>query len=67
MGSMRFSPLASSLIDVPVAPYPVGSLLSNLPPSTSSELRSELKKESFSTRMPSSGNSSGSSVGLSFS
>jgi len=72
LGSMRYSPSASSLIDVPVTPYPVGSLLSQLAPSTtSSELRPELmsgsKKESFSARIPSSGNSSGTSVGLIFS
>jgi len=69
---MRYSPSASSLIDVPVTPYPVGSLLSQLAPSTtSSELRPELmsgsKKESFSARIPSSGNGSGTSVGLIFS
>ncbi|XP_027363481.1 zinc finger CCCH domain-containing protein 32 isoform X3 [Abrus precatorius] len=72
LGSMRYSPSASSLIDVPVTPYPVGSLLSSLAPlTTSSELRPELmsgsKKESFSARIPSSGNSSGTSVGLIFS
>ncbi|KAF5455189.1 hypothetical protein F2P56_024792 [Juglans regia] len=71
MGTMRYSPSASSLIDMPVAPYPVGSLLATLAPSsTSSELRPELipgsKRESFSSRMPSSGNTSN-SVGLIFS
>lgn len=70
--TMRYSPSASSLIDMPVTPYPVGSLLSTLAPSTtSSELRPELmpgsKKESFSSRMTSSGNSSSSSVSLIFS
>ncbi|KEH43246.1 hypothetical protein MtrunA17_Chr1g0195901 [Medicago truncatula] len=66
---MRYNPSASSLIDVPVAPYPVGSLLSNLVPSTSSEFRPELKSgsNSFSARMHSSGNGSGTSVGLIFS
>jgi hypothetical protein len=69
--SMRYSPSASSLIDIPIAPYPVGSLLATLAPSSSSsELRPELisgsKKESYSTRMPSSGNTS-SSVGLIYS
>lgn len=65
---MRYNPSASSLIDVPVAPYPVGSLLSNLVPSTS-EFRPELKSgsNSFSARMHSSGNGSGTSVGLIFS
>ncbi|KAF7804820.1 BTB/POZ domain-containing protein [Senna tora] len=72
MGSMRFSPSASSLIDMPVSPYPVGSLLSTLAPSTaSSELRPEhtsaSKKESFSTRMPSAGNNSSTSASLIFS
>lgn len=72
MGTMRYNPSASSLIDMPVTPYPVGSLLATLAPSTtSSELRQELisgsKKESYSTRMPSSGNTSSSSVGLIFS
>ncbi|CAJ2629170.1 zinc finger CCCH domain-containing protein 32 isoform X2 [Trifolium pratense] len=72
VGSMRYSPSASSLIDVPVAPYPVGSLLSSLVPSTTySEFRPELKsgpkKESYPARMHSSGNGSGTSVGLNFS
>lgn len=72
MGTMRYSPSASSLIDMPVTPYPVGSLLATLAPSsTSSELRPELVsgsiKESYSARMPSSGNTSTSSVGLIFS
>lgn len=72
LGTMRYNPSASSLVDMPVAPYPVGSLLATLAPSTtSSELRPELisgsKKESYSTRMPSSGNTSSSSVGLIFS
>ena len=42
LGSMRYSPSASSLIDVPVTPYLVGSLLSQLVPSTSADLRLEL-------------------------
>ncbi|XP_059438999.1 zinc finger CCCH domain-containing protein 32 isoform X2 [Corylus avellana] len=71
MGTMRYSPSASSLIDMPVAPYPVGSFLATLAPSSSSsELRPELisgpQRESYSTRMPSSGNTS-STVGLIFS
>ncbi|XP_054819351.1 zinc finger CCCH domain-containing protein 32 isoform X2 [Prosopis cineraria] len=65
LGSLRYSPSASSLIDMPVTPYPVGSLLSTLAPSTaSSELMSGSKVESFSTRMPSSGNGSSNSVSL---
>ncbi|MBA0715192.1 hypothetical protein Golax_014109 [Gossypium laxum] len=71
MGTMRYSPSVSSLIDMPVAPYPVGSLLATFPPSsTSSELRPELssgsKKDSYLSRIPSSSTSS-SSVGLIFS
>ena len=71
MGTMRYSPSASSLIDMPVAPYPVGSYLATLAPSSSSsELRPELisgpQRESYSTRMPSSGNTS-STVGIIFS
>ncbi|TXG63621.1 hypothetical protein EZV62_010615 [Acer yangbiense] len=72
MGTMRYSPSASSLIEMPVTPYPVGSLLSTLAPSPpSSELRPELisvsKKDSLLSRMPSSGSTSSSSVGLIFS
>lgn len=63
MGTMRYSPSASSL-DMPVAPFPVGSLLGTLAPSSSS---SELRPELISARMPSSGNPSSSSVGLIFS
>ena len=70
--SVRYSPSASSLIDMPVTPYPAGSLLSTLAPSTmSSEHRPELisgsRMDSFSTRLPSSENSSSSSVSLIFS
>lgn len=72
MGTMRYSPSASSLIDMPVAPYPVGSLLATLAPSSSSsELRPELisgsKKDSYLSRIPSSASTSSSSVGLIFS
>ncbi|KAJ7977513.1 Zinc finger CCCH domain-containing protein [Quillaja saponaria] len=69
MGTMRYSPSASSLVDLEVTPYPVGSLLSPHPPSLSSELRPELisgsKKESYSIRMPS-GNTSSTPVSLIF-
>lgn len=72
LGTMRYSPSASSLVDMPVAPYPVGSLLATLAPSsTSSELRPELisgsKKDSYLSRIPSSGSTSSSSMGLIFS
>lgn len=72
---MKYSPSASSLIDVPVAPYPVGSFLGTLAPSSaSSELRPELiavtaTKDSYSVRVPSGSSSSSitSSVGIMFS
>ncbi|KAJ4727616.1 Zinc finger CCCH domain-containing protein [Melia azedarach] len=72
MGAMRYSPSASSLIESPVTPYPVGSLLSTMAPaSSSSDLRPELisgsKKDSLLSRIPSSGSTSGSSIGLIFS
>lgn len=59
MGSLSYSPSASSLADMPVAPYPVGSTISTLAPSSSSsELRPELtsgsSKESVPSRMSSS-------------
>ncbi|KAJ8898819.1 hypothetical protein K2173_007244 [Erythroxylum novogranatense] len=72
MGTLRYSPSASSLIDVPVAPYPVGSLFATLAPSSSSaglrrELISGTKKDPYLSRIPSTGNTSSSSVGLIFS
>ncbi|XP_038684871.1 zinc finger CCCH domain-containing protein 32 isoform X2 [Tripterygium wilfordii] len=72
MGTMRYSPSASSLTDMPVAPYPVGSLLGTLAPaSSSSDLRPELisggKKDMYLSRISSSGNTTSSSVGLMFS
>ncbi|CAJ1969093.1 unnamed protein product [Sphenostylis stenocarpa] len=68
LGSLSYSPSVSSFTDVPVTPYPVGSLLSQLAPSTtSSEFRPELmsgsKKESLSARI----SSSDTPVGLIFS
>ncbi|GKV12091.1 hypothetical protein SLEP1_g23288 [Rubroshorea leprosula] len=69
-GTMRYNFSASSLIDMPVAPYAVGSLLATLAPS-SSELQPELisgsKKDSYLSRIPSSGTTPSSSVGLIFS
>lgn len=42
MGSLSYSPSASSLSDMPVAPYPVGSSAATLAPaSSSSDLRAE--------------------------
>ncbi|KAE9602001.1 hypothetical protein Lal_00040960 [Lupinus albus] len=70
MGSLSYSPSASSLADMPVAPYPVSSSLGTLAPSSSSsELQPELvlgsSKEPASSRMSSSLSTSTGSVGLS--
>lgn len=72
MGTLSYSPSASSLADMPVAPYPVGSSMGTLAPSSSSsDLRPELlsgsSKESLSTRMSSSVSTSSGSVGSIFS
>ncbi|THF93933.1 hypothetical protein TEA_017623 [Camellia sinensis var. sinensis] len=70
MGTGRYSPSASSLTDMSVAPYMVGPSLATMAPSFSySELRPEFISGSnpHSSRMPSSGNTSSSSVGLIFS
>ncbi|KAL7172209.1 hypothetical protein ACSBR2_031829 [Camellia fascicularis] len=70
MGTVRYSPSASSLTDMSVAPYMVGPSLATMAPSFSySELRPEFISGSnpHSSRMPSSGNTSSSSVGLIFS
>lgn len=63
MRSLSYSPSASSLSDMPVAPYPVGSTSATLAPSSSS---SDLRPEFFSGYM-SSMNSSSASVGAIFS
>ncbi|XP_010921758.1 zinc finger CCCH domain-containing protein 32 isoform X1 [Elaeis guineensis] len=70
MGTLSYSPSASSLSDMPVAPYPIGFSVATLAPSSSSsDLRPEFisSKESFPTRMPSSENISSGSVGSIFS
>ncbi|KAL1288860.1 zinc finger CCCH domain-containing protein 58 [Arachis ipaensis] len=72
MGSLSYSPSTSSLADMPVAPYPVGSSVGTLALSSStSELRPELTlgsiKESVSSRIPSSMNTLTGSVGLTLS
>ncbi|XP_077218138.1 zinc finger CCCH domain-containing protein ZFN-like isoform X2 [Tasmannia lanceolata] len=71
MGTLSYSPSASSLADMPVAPYPIGSSLTTLAPSSSSELRQEFvagpRMPSFETRMPSSQSTSSGSVGSIFS
>ncbi|KAK6130465.1 hypothetical protein DH2020_035803 [Rehmannia glutinosa] len=71
MRTLSYSPSASSLTDMPVAPYPVGSTNATLAPSSSSsdlrpELLSGLSKDAFSSQM-SSMNSSSASVGSIFS
>ncbi|XP_057486531.1 zinc finger CCCH domain-containing protein 58-like isoform X2 [Actinidia eriantha] len=68
VGPMSCSSSASSLADMPVAPYPVGSSKGTLAPSSSSsDLRPELisgsNKDTLSTRMSSSTSSSSGSVG----
>lgn len=71
MGTVRYSPSASSLTEVPVTPYMVGSPLATLAPSFSyagfrPELSPGSKSESYPNRGLSSGNTSTSSVGLIF-
>lgn len=68
MGTLSYSPSASSLADMPVSPYPVGSSIGTLAPSSSSsELRPELNsgpgKDLVSARMSSSLSTSSGSVG----
>lgn len=72
VGALSYSPSASSLADMPVAPYPVGSSIGTLAPSSSSsELRPEIisgsNQESASTRMSSTMSTSTGSVGSTFS
>lgn len=71
MRTLSYSPSASSLTDMPVAPYPVGSTIATLAPSSSSsDLRPELLSgfsiDAVSSQM-SSMNSSSASVGSIFS
>lgn len=48
MGTLSYSPSASSLSDMPVAPYPVGSSIGTLAPSSSSsDLRAEVTSGSI--------------------
>ncbi|KAK3441025.1 hypothetical protein EUGRSUZ_B01280 [Eucalyptus grandis] len=68
MGMLSYSPSASSLADMPVAPYPVGSSIGTLAPSSSSsELRPDLisgsLREASSTRSSSSTSASSASIG----
>ncbi|XVF62627.1 hypothetical protein PTKIN_Ptkin09bG0023700 [Pterospermum kingtungense] len=72
MGTLSYSPSASSLSDMPVAPYPVGSTVGTLAPSSSSsELRPELlsgsSKDPAPAIMSSSVSASSESVGSVFS
>ncbi|XP_059648674.1 zinc finger CCCH domain-containing protein 58-like isoform X1 [Cornus florida] len=71
-GTLSYSPSASSLADMPVAPYPVGSSIGTLAPSSSSsDLRPELvsgsNKDTVPTRMSSSVTMSSGPVGSIFS
>lgn len=68
MGTMSYSPSASSFGDTPVAPHTIGSSLPTLAPSSStSELRADMiggsNQVSFSTRMTSADNSSSTLAG----
>lgn len=70
LGTLRYSPSASSLTDMPVAPYPVGFSLATLAPSlSSSELQPEFipNKDAFTVGMPSSEGTSTGFVGSIFS
>lgn len=72
MGTLSYSPSASSLADMPVAPYPVGASIGTLAPSSSSsELRPDIisgpNKDTLATRMSSSMSTSSGSVGSIFS
>ncbi|XVF38678.1 hypothetical protein REPUB_Repub20aG0122700 [Reevesia pubescens] len=72
MGSLSYSSSASSLADMPVAPYTVGSTIGTLAPSSSSsELRPELlsvtSKDPAPAIMSSSASASSESVGSVFS
>ncbi|GMI80089.1 hypothetical protein like AT5G18550 [Hibiscus trionum] len=72
MGTLSYSPSASSLTDMPVAPYPVGSTIGTLAPSSSSsDLRQELQsgssKDPAPAIMSSSVSASSESVGSAFS
>ncbi|KAJ6725445.1 ZINC FINGER CCCH DOMAIN-CONTAINING PROTEIN 58 [Salix purpurea] len=72
IGTLSYSPSASSLADMPVAPYLVGSSIGTLAPSSSSsDLRSKPVsgpgKDSSSTRLSSSTSAPSGSVGSIFS
>ncbi|KAE8660139.1 Zinc finger CCCH domain-containing protein 58 [Hibiscus syriacus] len=72
MGTLSYSPSASSLTFMPVAPYPVGSTIGTLAPSSSSsdlrpELQSGSSKDPAPAIMSSSVSASSESVGSVFS
>nr|AZL19372.1 transcription factor CCCH-2 [Diospyros kaki] len=72
MGTLRYSPSASSLTDIPIASYMVGSSIATIAPSLSysephAEFVSGSKLDPHSSRTPPSANTSGSTVGLIFS
>lgn len=57
--TMRYNPSASSLVDMPVAPYPVGSLLATLAPASSSPDLNRIPSSGASlTELPPSGQTS---------
>ncbi|PIA44517.1 hypothetical protein AQUCO_01700249v1 [Aquilegia coerulea] len=68
MGTLSYSPSSSSLADMPVAPYPIGSSLATLAPSSSSsdlqiDFITDSNKSSLTARIPSSENVASGSVG----
>ncbi|KAK1277499.1 Zinc finger CCCH domain-containing protein 32 [Acorus gramineus] len=72
MGTLTYSPSASSLVDMPVAPLPFGMSMATLAPSSSSsDLRLEYGgislRDSFLPRIPSSNNTTSGSIGSIFS
>ncbi|KAL8121604.1 zinc finger CCCH domain-containing protein 32-like isoform X3 [Apium graveolens] len=71
MSKLSYSPSTSSLSDIPVSPYPAGSSMATLAPSSSSselkELTSGSSKEAFTTRMLTSVGTAAGSVGSIFS
>ncbi|KAF6176688.1 hypothetical protein GIB67_034550 [Kingdonia uniflora] len=72
IGTLSYSPSASSLADVPIAPYPVGLSMTTLAPSSSSsDLRLEFitgsNKDSISTKVPSPDKTPSGSIGSIFS
>lgn len=72
MRTLSYSPSASSLTDMPVAPYPVGSTIATLAPSSSSsDLRPErlsgFSTDASSLQLSSMSSSGGASVGSIFS